>query len=64
MNGTHFAIVFACVLYFGVLFCLLQFGDAKNSLGLYAIGLFFGVFLFLGLGGVEFIIKLFFKKQE
>jgi hypothetical protein len=61
---TYLAIVLVCLIYFGVFYYLLTFGNAENSLGLYALGLFFGIFLFLGLDGVEFTIKLFARKQE
>ena len=56
--NTYFAIAVVCFLYFGAFFYMLQFG-----LGMYALGSFFGIFLFLGLGGVEFMIKILSRKQ-
>ncbi len=51
-------IVLACMLYFGAFYYMLLFGDAQNHYGMYALGGFFGIFLFLGLGGIELIIEL------
>jgi hypothetical protein len=55
------AIAFICLAYFGAFYYLLLTGDAVNSFGMYALAGFFGIFLFLGLGGLECIMSLFAK---
>jgi hypothetical protein len=59
--NAYLAIALACILYFGVFYFLLLFGNAENSFGMYALASFFGIFLFLGLGGIE---CLFIRKQR
>ncbi len=56
--STYFAIALVCLLYFGAFYYLLLFGNGENFYGMYALSSFFGLFLFLGLGGIEFLIKL------
>jgi hypothetical protein len=62
--NIYFAIAVACMLYFGVFYYLLLFGNGENFFGMYALSSFFGLFLFLGLGGIEVIIALFTRKQK
>ena len=45
--------------YFGIFYYLLTTGDSTNSHGMYALILFFGIFFFLGLGGIELIVSCF-----
>jgi hypothetical protein len=58
----YLAIAFTCMLYFAVIYYMLQFADEENFLGYYVIALFFTIFFYLGLGGVEITIKLFLRK--
>ncbi len=61
--SVYAGIAVVCTLYFGAFYYMLLFGDAQNLFGMYALGGFFGTFLFLGLGGIELIIKLVVKKN-
>lgn len=54
---------FVCLAYFGVFYYLLEQGTSDNNFGMLALAGFFGVFLFLGLGGIECIVGIF-KKNE
>ncbi len=58
--GIGFTLV--CTIYFGVYYYLLLYGTGENFFGMYALGSFFGLFLFLGLGGIECLIGLAIKR--
>ena len=59
--GIGFTLV--CAIYFGVYYFLLLFGNGENNFGMYALASFFGMFLFLGLGGIECLMSIG-RKQE
>ena len=56
--GIGFTIGFGVLVgaYFGAFYFLLTTGDSTNSRGMYALALFFALFLFLGLGGIEMLV--------
>ena len=56
---------FVCMSYFGTFYYLLEQGTSTNSFGMFALVGFFGIFLCLGLGGIECIIFVFsiFKRE-
>ncbi len=60
-----FAIGFTlvCLIYSGVFYYLLVQGSSENNNGMIALAGFFGIFLFLGLGGIECIVFIF-KKRD
>ncbi len=53
---------FVCIIYFGVFYFLLLSGTGENFFGMYALTMFFGLFSFLGLGGIECLVGLCSKK--
>ncbi len=62
--SVYAGIALACALYFAAFYYMLLFGDAKNALGMFALGGFFAIFLFLGLGGIEILVKLCVKREQ
>ena len=62
--SIYAGIAVLCLIYAAAFYYLLATGDPTNSNGMFALGGFFGIFIFLGLGGLELLIYLFSKKQS
>ena len=58
MSPTLFDVGFTivCMAYFTMFYYLLVTGNSDNNYGMFALLGFFAIFMFLGLGGIEFIL--------
>ena len=62
--NVYLGIALVCIAYFGAFYLLLQQATGENNYGMYVLALFFGLFLFLGLGGIECLIGMFTRKEQ